>query len=100
MDESVKDDIGALARKAHDLTEAAYRTLPATRGDPLWQEKQRLLLADMALHLVQTAVRGGDLSPASLEQNLYAILTVSEQFLPERGLKAAADRLLTAPPSS
>lgn len=95
MNESVKDDIAALARQAHDLTEAAYRTLPATRGDGAWPDKQRLLLADMALHLVQTAVRDGELSPAALGQNLYAILTVADQFLPERGLKEAADRLLT-----
>lgn len=93
MDEEIKQDIVALGRKAHDLTESAYRLHPATRGSPGWPEKQRLLLADMALHLLQTALRDGPLAADELKRNLYAILTVSEQFVPEHGLKASADRL-------
>ncbi|MDM5178931.1 hypothetical protein PO883_17150 [Massilia sp. DJPM01] len=92
MDEAIKQDIVSLGRKAHDLTEAAYRTHPSTRGDAAWADKQRILLADMALHLLQTALADGALSADALKQNLYAILTVSDQFIPGCGLKASADQ--------
>ena len=82
-----------LGRKAHELTEAAYREHAATRGAAGWPDKQRILLADMALHLLQTALRDGDISPDELKRNLFAILTVSDQFLPEHGLKATAGQL-------
>ena len=93
MDEAIKNEIIALGRTAHDLTESAYRKHGATRGEAGWPEKQRILLADMALHLLQTALRDGELSAAELKRNLYAILTVSDQFIPACGLKASADQL-------
>ncbi len=93
MDQAIKNDIVALGRKAHDLTETAYRLHASVRGDAGWPEKQRILLADMALHLLQTALREGDMSDAELQRNLYAILTVADQFIPAAGLKAAADQL-------
>ncbi|WP_229413562.1 hypothetical protein [Massilia violaceinigra] len=93
MNEAMKQEIAGLARKAHDLTESAYREHTSTRGDPAWAEKQRILLADTALHLLQTALRDGELSADELKRNLYAILTVSGQFIPDHGLKACADRL-------
>ncbi|MBC7685346.1 MAG: hypothetical protein H7176_08970 [Bdellovibrionales bacterium] len=93
MDEEIKQEIVALGRKAHDLTESAYRLHAATRGAPGWPEKQRILLADMALHLLQTALRDGPLSADELARNLYAILNVSDQLMPEHGLKASADQL-------
>lgn len=93
MDETTRYEIVALGRKAHDLTESAYRAHPSTRGDPGWPDKQRILLADMALHLLQTALRDGGLSTDELKRNLYAVLTVSDQFLPDSGLKASADQL-------
>ena len=40
----------------HDQIEKAYLIHPAKQGDSEWLEKQRLLLADMALHLLQTTV--------------------------------------------
>ena len=86
-----------LAHRAHDLTESAYRQHAATRGEPGWPERQRILLADMALHLLQTALRDGELSADDLKRNLYSILTVSDQFLPDHGLKATAERLEKAP---
>ncbi len=94
MNEATRTDILALARQAHDLTETAYRAYQATRGDSGWTEKQRLLLADMALHLLQTSVGAGELSCNDLKRNLYAILTVADQFIPDHRLKASADRLL------
>ena len=93
MDEAIRNEIVALGRKAHDLTEAAYRQHASTRGGPGWADKQRILLADMALHLLQTALRDGDLPEDELKRNLYAILTVSDQFMPGYGLKASADQL-------
>jgi hypothetical protein len=93
MNDAIKHQIAALGHQAHDLTESAYRRHPARRGDPEWADKQRILLADMALHLLQTALRDGVLSAPELQRNLYAILTVSDQFLPDSGLKASADRL-------
>ncbi len=93
MDEVTRQAIAALGREAHDLTEAAYRQDPAVRGGAGWPDKQRLLLADMALHLLQTALRDGPLPPEELKRNLYAILTISDQFLPGHGLKASAGQL-------
>jgi hypothetical protein len=93
MDAAIKNEIVMLGRKAHDLTESAYRQHPATRGESGWTDKQRILLADMALHLVQTALRDGALSAPELRQNLYAILTISDQFIPDSGLKVHADQL-------
>jgi hypothetical protein len=93
MDEATRRDIAQLGREAHALTETAYRNHAATRGDAAWEEKQRILLADMALHLLQTALGEGALASDELKRNLYAILSVSEQFLPDAGLKAQAERL-------
>jgi hypothetical protein len=91
--EAARREIAALGHKAHAITESHYRAHPATRSDPAWPEKQRILLADMALHLLQTAVSDGALSTDDLKRNLFAILTVSDQFLPEAGLKAKAGQL-------
>jgi hypothetical protein len=93
MDAAIKNEIVMLGRKAHELTESAYRQHAATRGEPGWTDKQRLLLADMALHLLQTALSDGALSAPALKQNLYAILTISDQFIPDSGLKAHAGQL-------
>lgn len=81
------------SQQAHATVEAAYRAHPATSGDASWPQKQRLLLADMALHLLQTALHEGDLSSAHLRRNLYAILTIADPMLPACQLKATADGL-------
>ena len=94
LDEIVRNQIVMLGHQAHALTESAYRDHPSRRGDPGWAGKQRILLADMALHLLQTALREGELAPAELRRNLFAILTVADQFSPDDGLKASAERLL------
>lgn len=94
MDANTKHEILALAKAAHDLTESSYQSDPATRGDAGWPEKQRVLLADMALHLLQTALKEGELSQEGLKRNLYAILTIADQYLPEHELKKTAESLL------
>ncbi len=98
MDEATRNEIAALGGTAHALTESAYRRHAARRGDPDWLQKQRILLADMALHLLQSAMKDGDMREEELKRNLYAILTVSDQFLPGHGLRAAAGQLQTGVP--
>ncbi len=93
MDEQTKEEILSRARFAHDLTEASYQQNPSTKGDAGWVEKQRILLADMSLHLLQTALRNGELSTDDLKRNLFSILTISDQLLPGRNLKTVADDL-------
>ena len=65
----------------------------AVKNSPEWLEKQRLLLADMALHLLQTSVKPGDIDLEKLTNNLHAILTITDQFLPHAGLKTATSDL-------
>ena len=71
----------------HDLIESCYLDSHAVKGDPEWGEKQRILLADMAIHLLQTAMNSGDIKLDELKNNLYAILNIADQFLPKLGLK-------------
>ncbi|HEY0061223.1 MAG TPA: hypothetical protein VGC21_03815 [Telluria sp.] len=94
MDAASRTHILALARQAHALTESAYTADPATKGQPGWSSKQRVLLADMALHLVQSALREGDIDTTTLSNNLYSILTISAPFLPAKGLDDYADAII------
>jgi len=96
MDDVTRKEILSLGRTAHDLTEQSYQQHPATRGDPGWPEKQRMLLADMALHLLQTSMKDGELSEEDLKRNLFSILTISDQFLQGHDLKAFADKLYSS----
>jgi hypothetical protein len=78
----------------HAAVEDAYRSHPATRETPAeWREKQRLLLADMAIHLLQTALAPGSIELDKLKNNLHAILTLSDPFLPHAGLRQATEKL-------
>lgn len=96
MDEAARKEILSLIRSAHDLTESSYQQDSASRGDAGWAGKQRILLADMALHLLQTSLKDGELSEEGLKRNLYSILTISDQFIPGHDLKAVADQLYTS----
>jgi hypothetical protein len=93
MDEVVRKEILSMSRIAHDLTETTYQQDRSQRGDPGWAEKQRVLLADMALHLLQTSLKEGDLSEEGLKRNLFSILTISDQFIDGCDLKTFADKL-------
>lgn len=77
----------------HSQVEASYLNNPAKQGDIEWLEKQRILLADMALHLLQTSISPGDIQLDKLRNNLHSILTISDQFLPKSGLKEATEKL-------
>ena len=50
-------------------------------------------MADMALHLLQTTISTNPLQIDKLRNNLYAILTISDQFIPHKGLKEKAEEL-------
>ena len=93
MDDKIRKEILSMSRTAHDLTESAYQQRPAKRGDADWAEKQRLLLADMALHLLQTSLKEGELSEDMLKRNLFSILTISDQFIQGHDMKLFAEKL-------
>lgn len=93
-----RQQVLALVHDAHALTETAYRADATVKGGQGWDEKQRILMADMALHLVQAALQEGELDTARLKQNLYAILTIGDLFLPSDGLaQHARQQLLDQP---
>lgn len=77
----------------HSQVETDYLENKAKHGDDEWLEKQRILLADMALHLLQTSINPGDIELDKLRNNIHAILTISDQFLPEADLKKATQKL-------
>ena len=43
----------------------------------------------MAIHLLQTALKPGEIELDKLQNNLHAILTIADPFLPHAGLKQA-----------
>lgn len=89
-------DINAALKQAwqiHAQVEAAYLCHPATIDHNDWLAKRRLLLADMAIHLLDTVLKPGELNQTSLTNNLNAILTISHEFMPEKGLASAAEQL-------
>lgn len=47
----------------------------------------------MAIHLLQTAIKPGHIELDKLKNNLHSILTITDQFLPNSGLKKATDKL-------
>jgi hypothetical protein len=44
-------------------------------------ERRRLLLADMAIHLLQTAIAPGEIELDKLRNNLHAIRTLADPLL-------------------
>lgn len=86
-------DIVRVSWELHSMVEASYLDNPAKPGDEQWLEKQRILLADMALHLLQTSISPGAIELEKLRNNLFSILTITDQFLPEADLKNATKKL-------
>jgi hypothetical protein len=96
MDESKRNELIHIGWEIHRAVEESYRRHPSTRQEENqdeWREKQRLLLADMAIHLLQTALKPGAIGVDALKNNLHAILTISDQFLPLAGLKKATEKI-------
>lgn len=77
----------------HNKVETSYLNHSAKQGDEKWLEKQRMLLADMSLHLLQTSINPSDINLDRLRDNLHSILTITDQFLPNAGLKKATEKL-------
>ena len=93
MKEDNKLELIKTSWELHDQIETAYLNHPAKQGEREWPEKQRLLLADMALHLLQTSMKPCEIKLERLRDNLHAILTISDQFLPDADLKKATKKL-------
>ena len=47
----------------------------------------------MALHLLQTSLKPGDIALDKLRNNIHAIHTISDQFLPHAELKQATEKI-------
>ena len=70
MDENKRNALLRMGWDIHGAVEDSYRQHPATRNEAAgWREKQRLLLADMAIHLLQTALAPGDIALDRLSDN-------------------------------
>jgi hypothetical protein len=93
MDNEEKQGIMDASWKIHAQVESAYLQSSIKKGDIDWLEKQRFLLADMALHLLQTAIKPGELEEEKLKNNLHAILTITDEFLPQAELKKALSKI-------
>ena len=93
MTDDEKLKLIALSWELHSQVETTYLDHPARSGDDEWLEKQRLLLADMALHLLQTALNPEAIELEKLRNNLHSIMTISDQFLPKSKLKKATEHL-------
>ncbi|MCO7222740.1 hypothetical protein [Pleionea sp. CnH1-48] len=93
MNDIERDKLIKTGWEIHSAVEPAYLNMSATKGDADWLEKQRILLADMAIHLLQTALKPGDIELDKLQNNLYSILTITDQFIPNAELKDTASKL-------
>jgi hypothetical protein len=93
MDDLTRADIIKTSWEIHRVVEERLLGQSATRDSHDWLDKQRLLLADMAIHLLQTALKPGEIELDRLRNNLHAVLTISDQFLPHAGLKQATGNL-------
>jgi len=94
MNDDTRSELIQAGWTIHGAVEEAYRRHPATRDDPAaWRDRQRLLLADMAIHLLQTALKPGAIELDRLRDNLHAILSITDPFLPHAQLKAATGKL-------
>lgn len=97
LDEKERSELIETGWKIHAAVEGMCLRLSAEgsegRGPEWLQQRQCFLLADMAIHLLQTAIGPGDIDLARLRDNLHAILTISDKFLPLAELKKATERL-------
>lgn len=94
MDDNIRNELVRMGWEIHAVIEESYHAHPAGPDDVEgWREKQRLLLADMAMHLLQTAIAPGEVELEKLRNNLNAILVIADRFLPGAGLKKASGKL-------
>lgn len=93
MNKQEREHIIKISWELHSEVERSYLENTAKKGEKEWLEKQRILLADMGLHLLQTAIAPEEIELNRLRDNLYSILTVSDQFLPKANLVNATRSL-------
>jgi len=93
MDDQTRSGIIEESWKVHQVVEESYLNHSAKKGDDSWPEKQRLLLADMAIHLLQTSLKPGQLDLEKLKNNVSSIMIISDQYLPEAELKRASEKI-------
>lgn len=93
MDDVTRAELlGMIGRIHHAVEDSALRlpaAVAAAGAGEASMDRQRMLLADMATHLLQTALKPGAIELDKLRNNLHAILTISDRFLPGAGLKDA-----------
>ncbi|MFT6005919.1 MAG: hypothetical protein ACI9SX_000890 [Pseudoalteromonas tetraodonis] len=93
MKASTRSDILNRSWEIHAQIESSYLDDRTKKGDTGWKEKQRILLADMAIHLLQTALNPEEIDCEKLTNNIHAILTITDQFLPDAELKTTLEKL-------
>ena len=86
-----RKDVLQLVDAAHTRVESYYPETPVYKGTPDWEEKRRLLLSDLSLHLAQDALKGKSINSVSLKNHLFAILKICSEFFPDENYKEAAE---------
>lgn len=86
-----RKEVLKLVDAAHAKVESFYPETPVFKDTPEWAEKRRLLLADLALHLAQDALKGETIKRESLRNHLFAILKISGEFFPDENYTDAAN---------
>ena len=93
MNENEKLELIKTSWEGYIQGEASFLDHPASRGDEGWLEKQRFLLADMALHLLQTSMKPGEINLERLRDNIHSVLTIIEQCWPNAGRMEAREKV-------
>ena len=93
MTREEKQKLIATSWQLHAQIEEAYAQHRAIEGDSDWLDIQRYLLADMALHLLQTAMNPQEIALDKLTNNLHTILTIADRFLPDAELSKVTTKL-------
>ena len=93
--ENKKKEILQLIDNAHHIIEEGHQELGLLKGEAAALKQRQFLLADMACHLAQDAMSDDIMNSQSLKNRLYAILTICDDFLPEKDLKLKAEEIIT-----
>ncbi|RKE95291.1 hypothetical protein [Ichthyenterobacterium magnum] len=83
-----------LIDEAHKIIEDGYHDLRQPKDEQATNQQRQFLLADMACHLIQDAMRDDITNSESLKNRLYAILTISDDFLTKKELKPLAQTII------
>jgi hypothetical protein len=93
MDKQQRQELLILSWSMQDKVEQAILHHAAAANDTTYSDKQRLLLSDMALQLLQTALKPGRLESEDLISNLNDILLLSNEFIPHVDLSTMSNSL-------